>query len=103
MAGRVREGAATLVNVGESGLIRKWERLRRGRHADGAPSAAGAGAPVSVTRQQIIDAVLAELDDFIDPPMVSGLTVLQADRLWIARRVAARVCCPEDAQGRDTY
>lgn len=42
-------------------------------------------------RDVVIAAILAELDDYIDPPMVTGLTVPQSDRLWIARRAAQRV------------
>jgi hypothetical protein len=57
----------------------------------------GAGAPEPtgcITRDCIVQAVLAELSDFIDPPMVSGITVPPNERLWIARRVADRVLCP---------
>ena len=42
-------------------------------------------------RDDVIAAVLAELDDYIDPPMATGLTIPQSDRLWIARRAAQRV------------
>jgi hypothetical protein len=61
---------------------------------DGARQAGGQGKKQSLAekgplRDAVVAAVLAELDDYIDPPMVTGLTVPQSDRLWIARSRSA--------------
>jgi hypothetical protein len=45
----------------------------------------------SKIQDAIIAAILAEIDDCIDRPMVTGLTVPQSHRLWIARRASQRV------------
>jgi len=55
-----------------------------------------------VNEQTIIDAVLAGLSEFIDPPMTSGITIVPDDRLWIARRVAERVVGRVGSTDRDT-
>ena len=47
--------------------------------------------PAGALKAAITAAVIAELDEYIDPPTVTGLTVPRSDRLWIARRVAGRV------------
>jgi AraC-like DNA-binding protein len=44
-----------------------------------------------VGERPIIDAVLAGLSEFIDPPMTSRITIAPDERLWIARRVADEV------------
>ncbi|HEX4410527.1 MAG TPA: hypothetical protein VH206_17285 [Xanthobacteraceae bacterium] len=47
---------------------------------------------MSANLEEIVTAaVLAELNDFIDPPMTTGLTVVPEDRALIAHRVAQRV------------
>ena len=39
----------------------------------------------------IVAAIIAELDDYIDPPEVSGLMVMPDDRRYLAHRAARRV------------
>jgi hypothetical protein len=74
----------------------------RDRPAESAPLNEGPTTVFEVTKGQIVDAVLAALDDFIDPPMMTGLTVTPDDRLAIARRVAARVDCHPFRKDRST-
>lgn len=51
----------------------------------------GSARSLCVGERPIIDAVLAGLSEFIDPPMTSRITIAPDERLWIARRVADEV------------
>jgi hypothetical protein len=57
----------------------------------------------SALRDGIMKAILAELDDYLDPPMTTGLTVPRSDRLWIAGCAALRVLALVGRRGHDIY
>ena len=59
------------------------------------PLCVGSARSLCVGERPIIDAVLAGLSEFIDPPMTSRITIAPDERLWIARRVA------DEVMGRD--
>jgi hypothetical protein len=65
------------------------------------PQSVGCVRQAGALKDEIMKAILAELDDYVDPPMTTGLTVPRSDRLWIARRAAERVLALVEHKGTD--
>ncbi len=49
------------------------------------------GGQGDVNAEALVEAILSELNDFIDPPMTTGIGISPDDRLWLAQRVAKRI------------
>jgi hypothetical protein len=41
--------------------------------------------------ETLVQIILAEINDFIDPPMVTGIGIAPSERLWLAQCIAKRI------------